>query len=667
MTALPRREKGERLNKDKASASAQRFWNILHAAVLAALAAGAVYLRAGYDLVLLVLFTATAVSLGSFFRFSGDRRAGYAMALRLLLGVLCLTFLVWLTTLGDFHNWLVYLPVSLGLILLRRRQVLRFGRNVVRYQCLALRTSPAGLLLFYLGLALLFVYASYPIHQYDAIAKHIAIPAKILGNTHYDYNVIESVVFGDFALLVHMSSLYMLALGGTKAVVYVMVLLSATALLVPMRLFRARHGSGPWGAFAYLLLFTLTPVTLELSSMLYTDMASVSFAVLAAIYVVDSPAAKTGRNLPALFALLGGAYFSKPTAIYMALPVMVWALGAALASAWRGRLGWRAPALGAPLGVALFALPWLPAALIIWHKTGNPIFPFANGYFQSPYFDAYNFKDPFSTPLGMDFGSLWSMAFHTDKHIELPRFGLGVHALVVPVAIAAAALRRNKTALVLALLCVGGYFMSTRVTYNARYFLSAQVLSMALVAHFTGWLAGCAKRGLWRTVIGGGAGLVLAAPCAAAVFVLPYWSYAQFNPDMLRPHSELTRSPIDEIYEKIQDNHARILLNSPNPYRSAYPGLLCSISWHCSYLLTGLSEGRLSEPGLLAGFDYLVVDNGTDNSYRPGIVERNKDQLRRIFETKWYIVYAVESEADDELAPLLDAYGAKWPPLAGRD
>ena len=78
--------------------------------------------------------------------------------------------------------------------------------------------------------------SSAPIHQYDALTKHIAIPFQMLNRTNWDYNVIESIVFGDYALLSYTLYLYLLALGGIKALVILNTILSFLLLVAILRI-----------------------------------------------------------------------------------------------------------------------------------------------------------------------------------------------------------------------------------------------------------------------------------------------------------------------------------------------------------------------------------------------------------------------------------------------
>nr|NJM01476.1 hypothetical protein [Desulfobacula sp.] len=603
-----------------------------------------IYFYAFYDILLLLVFCTTSYAAGSFVSFQDDTRIGYQMLLRFIVGSLFLSFGVWLSTLHNLHYRELYWAVSVILIAVRWRYIRRLGRNIHRYYRLYTLANPWLLVLFCSVCALFFLYASYPIHNYDALTKHINIPVKILSSTHYDYDVIESLVFGESSLFMHMTGLYLLALGGKKALMYVVAFMSLVMVSILLRFLRSKEGSSPWGAALFLLLYAVTPLTLDLSAYSYgSDTFMLPFLFMVAAYVLDSPARAVVRNFPLLFLLIGAAQYAKPNAsnfIFCLVALMLLRAGMAVQ---QGEISLLKTFKNLVLGLPMMFAPWLPAMLIIWYKTGNPMFPFANDFFKSIYFivDKFN-PDAYTNKLGLDFSSLWSMVFHTDRNMGMPPYGLGVHLLLLPVALIVPLFRRNWKIIGFAVLCIANYLVSIRITYNIRYFLPAFVLSIFLVAYAIGWILQRIPNITWRSLLGVSVHVGLAGPCIALIFFLPAWSSVKYVPDMLKPHAELTLAPIDSVYAHIQDKSSRVLLNAYDPYRSTYPGFLCSLSWHNTFLLELLRNEELSEHDLLASFDYVITTKGRDNPYRPGVVDRNKEMLETVFESDGYILFKVK-------------------------
>lgn len=606
--------------------------------------AASIYFYAFYDILLLLVFCTTSYAAGSFVSFQDDTRIGYQMLLRFLVGSLFLSFGVWLSTLYNLHYRELYCAVSAILIAARWKYIRRLGRNINRYYRLYARSNPWLLVLFFSVCALFFLYAIYPIHNYDALTKHINIPVKILASTHYDYNVIESLVFGESSLFMHMTGLYFLALGGKKALMYVVVLMSLVMVFILLRFLRRKEGASSWGASLFLLLYAVTPLTLDLSAYSYgPDTFMLPFLFMVAAYVLDSPARVVVRNFPLLFLLIGAAQYAKPNASNFIVCLVALMLLRAGMAVQQGEISLLKTLKSLALGLPMMFAPWLPAMLIIWHKTGNPLFPFANDFFKSPYFPIYKFNpDIYANKLGLDFTSLWSMVFHTDRNVGMPPLGLGVHLLLLPVALIVPLFRRNWKIIGFAVLCIVNYLVSTRITYNIRYFLPAFVLSIFLVSYAMGWILLRIPNATWRSLVGVSVHAGLAAPCIALIFFLPAWSSVKFSQDMLKPHAELTFAPIDNVYANIQDKNSRVLLNVYDPYRSTYPGFLCSLSWHNTFLLELLRNEELSEQDLLASFDYVIHAKSQDNRYRPGVIDRNKEMLETAFESDEYILFKVK-------------------------
>lgn len=603
-----------------------------------------IYFYAFYDILLLIVFCATSYAAGSFVSFQGDTRPGYQILLRFLVGSLFLSFGVWLSTLYNLHYRELYCAVSVILIAARWGYLRRAGRNIHRYYRLYARLNPCLLFLFFGVCALFFIYASYPIHDYDALVKHINIPVKILSSTHYDYNIIESLVFGESSLFLHMTGLYFLALGGQKALMYLVVLMSLVMAFILLRFLRSKEGSSSWGAALFLLLYAITPLTLDLAANSYKpDTFMLPFLFMVAAYILDSPAKLVVRNFPLLFLLIGAAQYAKPNASNFVVCLVGLMLFRAGMAVLRGEMSLPKTLQGLALGLPMMFAPWLPAMLIIWYKTGNPVFPFINDYFKSPYFLISKFNpDIYVNKLGVDFVSLWSMVFHTDKNVGMPSLGLGLHLLLLPVALILPLFRRNWKVIGFAVLCIGNYLISTRITYNIRYFLPAFVLSIFLVSYAVGWILARIPNTTWRSVVGVLVLVGLAAPCVAVVFYLPVGSTVKFNKDKLKAHNELALGPIDLIYANIPDKNSRVLLNVFHAYRSTYPGFMCSLSWYNTFLLDLLNNKELNEQDLLASFDYVVHAKGQDNLYRPGVIDRNKEMLEMAFESDHYILFKVK-------------------------
>ncbi|NQZ96965.1 MAG: glycosyltransferase family 39 protein [Myxococcales bacterium] len=570
----------------------------------------ALYYKALFDVAVLALLLATAFSLGAFFRPRRDTRSAETLGFRLCIGIGVLAMLVWLSTFKNYHYRELYLTVSIVSIIWQRRKLWRAVRQIARTVVLHGRRNPVFLVAPFAVVTLFEIFASYPVSKFDAITKHIAIPTKILHSTHYDYNVIESIIFGDSSLLTHMLALYLMAFGSKKGPIFLVAALSGLALIFLLRLLRKVCAKKRWPAALSVLVYGSTPLILLLSTAFYVDSVPLPFLLFAVAYVVMSRRDQIVGNTPALFFLMGSAFFAKQTAAYLVIPIvvsLVWLHVAAVARSERHVLE-SARAFG--VGLLLFVLPSAGPLLIIWHKTGNPFFPMANAFFESPYFPIRNFADPFENPLGFDLGSLVSMVFHSNLNIEMGPGGFGLHVLLLPLAVLVPVFRRDRRMILVVALVLGAYFCSTRVTYNLRYLLPALVLSIVPIAYALEWLVSFVEERRLHTLAWLAATLLLVGPNLQYIFSgtreKGYDWNARFAPVLLKPHDSLTAMQISPMLEEIPDRRASILYGSSVPYRGAYPGYYSTLSWHNAYIAGLVRDGEVEFSDLLYGFDYLM-------------------------------------------------------------
>ncbi len=124
-------------------------------------------------------------------------------------------------------------------------------------------------------------------------------------------------------------------------------------------------------------------------------------------------------RLPEFF--LGAALATKLVAMSFVFPCFVWMLTAAARRRTRLR-----NALGAGALLLLMAAPPYVTAYV---KTGNPVFPFLNGVFRSPYFDATkSYEDArFKTPASWH--APFDLTFHTSRFLESQDGALGLSYL----------------------------------------------------------------------------------------------------------------------------------------------------------------------------------------------------------------------------------------------
>lgn len=276
------------------------------------------------------------------------------------------------------------------------------------------------------------------------------------------------------------------------------------ALLLAGSLFcLGRRLAGPSAGWLAALLFYALPLVSLLAESAYNDLFVCLFAFAAFAAVVRWSQEGETQWLTVAGLLLGLAVNCKLNGLIFVLPVLaVVAYGAAVDARRRPGLGRGLVALGLLLAAAL--APW---RLYAWVDTGNPIFPFANHVFHSPYWkDQYGNMAQWFAGFGVgkgwaDFLRLpWDLNFRTVKFGE-PNVaagalgGLSLLGLPVTYWLHARAQRR-WLALSLLFLLVGAAAFFRTAQYT-RYFLPLYPVLALLAAANVEALWGATVPG-WR-------------------------------------------------------------------------------------------------------------------------------------------------------------------------
>jgi len=246
----------------------------------------------------------------------------------------------------------------------------------------------------------------------------------------------------------------------------------------------------------------------------------------------------------------------------------------------------------------------VPAIILVWHKTGNPLFPFENGVFKSIYFTAKNFVDGRweVNPIGFNLHSFFSLIFHTSKHWEWPDGGLGYSLLLfLPAPILL--FKRNKTYIFLTVFSILSFWISTYGGSNARYKLGFVVFSMPICAAVLLCCVNWIKNSKIRSITFHGLLLCLIAPNVHYILT-PKW--LGFSPKMLIPNKELTAVENEAILYPINKKGVRLLSNN-DPARGCFKGEFYTLTWYNTFLVNKLITNEVSLTEFIEAYDYYLV------------------------------------------------------------
>lgn len=600
----------------------------------------AFYFNIALDFLIVLLLFLTAYSIGTFFRIS--LKFIDAVFLRLAIGLGIIGFFVWLTTFNNFSYKSLYLIISLSVIIIRFKYWWSDFKILKNQIILINRKNRVLFPLLYVFLLFYIIPTSYPIFAADSLAYHIALPLKILLHTHYDYNVIEQVGFGNYAILPQMFYLYLMALGGTKALALFAMLISFLILLMILRLGTKIENNSLFINLIVLVYFS-TPLIYHLSTTLYVDVFAVYFVLSAIMGLIYLKNKLILHNALIYSFILGTAMFAKQQAAFFVVPIAFLLIFFVVQSLIKNEINLIQSLKISSLSVLLFCLPFVPIILIIWYKTGNPLFPFMNEYFQSPYFDLTKFYDPFdANPLNLSPQSIFSIVFNTSKNMEIDNGALGYYLLFILGFPLTLIFNRKKESIFIFLMVILSYQLSIFLSSNLRYMLGSLILGIlpsCLVLYF---LFKYIKFNVLKTVLVYLAALVLIAPNFK--YLVSTDKSFMFREEMLIPNSRLCITDNQSVLDYINRKSVYVLSN--NDYlRGDFKGYFYTLDWFNQYLLTKMEKGEFSPIELLSCFDYYLVSKNFPFNYEQYFSlsnQRIRDTLQLVRESKTHYLYRVK-------------------------
>lgn len=371
----------------------------------------------------------------------------------------------------------------------------------------SLQTRPIGGLnsglldVFIAAIALVhFTVALMPEIGHDALAMHLFIPGHMAHSHKWGFDVTTYVwavmpMLGDWIFSIG----YMLGEETAVRLINVGFIFVLGWLIRDVVIWAGGSAMGArWAA----LIFLTTPLTFTESSSLFIESIWASFVVAGSLYVFKSTQKGSVRNayLPIAGFLLGAALAAKAVTLSI-LPVLFLLLVIHY-RAWLQKSLFRDIFIGLVLFCALGAIPYLTA----WYLTGNPVFPFFNKIFQSPFWPPVNFEATAFFGKGVAWDIFYKATFHTGKFLESRPGATGMQWLLLYlpalIALLFARQRRGLAVLIVASLAIAMVFQS--VTYLRYVFplfalataamgvaLSPSVVSSPIIErslHGVGWI-----------------------------------------------------------------------------------------------------------------------------------------------------------------------------------
>jgi hypothetical protein len=372
-----------------------------------------------------ILLAATALAVASLFR--GTCRGDAAIAL--MVGLACVAAIVgWLLPLPIHHRG-TYLAVALLLVAVRwpaLRDMLRVAASGMRD---AITADPAWSILLAGAATIASLGLWLPSLNYDDNAVHLILQSQLLADGYYHLDVqSQSWAVAPWANNVLHAIAALFAGQESRAAVAMLWLLLGIA--GAWRLARALDASQA-AALAAATVFAAQPLAGYFTTSMQVDGANAAILLHLAAIAARPAAARPG---PFVLGILAGLLLALKTSnLLYVLPLLAWLCASAPSGT---RLRW----------LARLCLGLLPVAAssycYAWWITGNPLFPFYNAVFKSPYYPLENFRD-LKWMAGVSWRSLWDLTFETNAYGQFFPGAAGIAVLATLPALAVDAARRR--------------------------------------------------------------------------------------------------------------------------------------------------------------------------------------------------------------------------------
>jgi len=324
-----------------------------------------------------------------------------------------------------------------------------------------------------------FVVALMPEVGHDALAMHLFVPAHLALRHQWGFDV-GTYVWAVMPMLGAwiFSIGYMLAGETAARLINVGFIFVLTWLIRDLVIWAGRGTAS--GARWAVLIFLSTPLTFTVSSSLFVESVWASFVVAGALAILRTCSSRERENtdLPVAGILLGYALAAKAVAFAMLLTLLLFL--ALRCKLWLRAEFSRQLAIGLSLFIVLGAIPYVTA----WWLTGNPVFPFFNGVFQSPYYPPVNFESPLFEK-GLKWDTIYQVTFNSGKYLEARAGAAGFQWLLLFLpAVLALSISWHRRGL--ALLVAG--VLSVALTFQFTAYLRYVFPSVALLCGVIGLL-----------------------------------------------------------------------------------------------------------------------------------------------------------------------------------
>jgi len=561
----------------------------------------AAYFKFSDVLLISVIFFMTSYNIGTFLG-KADFTKLDNIFINFLYGISIHVILIWILTLfgASYKNF--FILTFFILLVLQYKMLYKSVGFLAKDIPTLINQYKIVFFVLFIFFIIYLIRAAYPILPSDGSVKHISIPFRMLHQSNWDYNVVESIVFGESSLFGHIVYMYYLSFGIVKLQV-INVLFSFLALIGILKIASYFSKNQVYLA-ATALLYLTYPMLFAISTNLLIDIFILCFTsgLVLLLFKYYENQLTLGDLLPILIVYAGGLYFIKQTTLVFICPVLF----ALIFLIWCNRKKDHNFSFKNILLTTLFLILFSLPIAVVYYKTGNPIFPFLNETFQSSYFLQSNFHDFRWKNLEYSLFGLYDFIMNSSAYGEVDDGANGFFLfllLLLPFSIIK--FRKNIKFLILLLIFFSSVFLTSKFSGGyIRYFIPSFILVIPLLLLYSVPLSFRNKTFLFylhSLII---AGIVL------------YGSYFIFNKniygfywrfDTFHKHSEVLQIENKSILEEINFSNVWLLSNN-DISKGVFLGHFIDLSWYNTYLINKLlNQKEISDVLFLQNFDYYLI------------------------------------------------------------
>lgn len=328
------------------------------------------------------------------------------------------------------------------------------------------------LTIFVISLALThYVYSFLPEFGYDALAFHLYIATTMKHQASWSFNPelyswALMPMLGDWLY----SCVYILSGEVSARILNVLFILCAAC--IGCRFTRWMGGNADSSKWAAALILS-SPLVFAESGSLFVESIWSAY-ILAGLFFFIRPLTPKNDEIKIGFLFLAFAVSAKAITLIW-IPIFFILVGLNIKGVtWR--INVKPYLIGLGFLILVGFVPYISSYLI----SGNPVFPFFNGVFKSPFYPEANFDNPlFKTAISWDF--FYQITFNSKKYLEASAGAPGLqYLLVLPSALVLMVCQKNIKEMLVFLLSLSMIWLTFQAQSYLRYIFPAFILLSAI-------------------------------------------------------------------------------------------------------------------------------------------------------------------------------------------